>query len=193
MTREITVNMYMTLDGYGVFAKYPGSDIAEPEPDDFWKEMWINMYPKVDTIVFGRRSYEGHAQVHAVSKRKATDPEYLYDYSRFLEKCKLVVLSNTLKEAAWGNSRLMKGDLSEIIEKLRKENGKDIIIEGGPALVHEVIKKGLGDYYRIFVMPVVHGSGPHYWGPMSKQETLRLISVKTMPYGEIILHYETVR
>lgn len=68
--------MYMTLDGFGVFPKYPGSGIEEDEPDDFWKEMWISRYDSVDTIVFGRRSYEGHAQVHALANRKKTDQEF---------------------------------------------------------------------------------------------------------------------
>ncbi len=193
MTRKITVNLYMTLDGYGAFPDYPGSDIEDPEPNDFWKEMWINMYTKADTIIFGRRSYEGHAQVHSVANRKSTDPEYLYDYSRFLEKCKLIVLSNTLKKAEWGNTEIMSGDLSEILKKIRSVPGKEIIIEGGPALVHDVIKTGFADEYRIYIMPVIYGRGPHYWGAMAKQETLKLVSVKTLPFGELILHYKCVR
>src|SRR5437660_6808948 len=32
LTRKITVNMYMTLDGYGEFPKYPGSDVPSKEP-----------------------------------------------------------------------------------------------------------------------------------------------------------------
>lgn len=193
MARKITVNMYMTLDGYGEFPKYPGSDVEEEEPNDFWKEMWISRYESVDTIVFGRRSYEGHAQVHALSKRKPADPKYMFDYSRFLESCRLIVLSNTLQNAPWGNSRIMRGDLPELVRKLKGEPGKDIIVEGGPSLAHDFIRLGLADEYRILVMPVIIGQGPHYWGPMEHQETLKLIGVKTLTYGEMILHYESVR
>jgi hypothetical protein len=52
--------------------------------------MWISRYDSVDTIISGKRSYEGHA----LANRKKTDKEYLYNYSRFLERCKLIVLSN---------------------------------------------------------------------------------------------------
>ncbi len=193
MVRKITVNLYMTLDGYGEFPEYPGSDIVQEEPDEFWKDMWSNRYNSVDTIIYGRNSYEGHAQVHALSKRKSTDPEFLYDFSRFLEKCKLVVISNSLKKADWGSTRIMKGDLAEIVSQLKAEDGKDIIVDAGPSLVHEFMQKGLADDYRILVFPVILGTGNHYWGSMPKQQTLRLVKAQPLQYGELYLHYETVR
>ncbi len=51
MTRKNTVNMYMTLDGYGEFPKYPGSDIPSKEPGEGFTEMWIKRYDSVDTIL----------------------------------------------------------------------------------------------------------------------------------------------
>ena len=56
--------MYMTLDGYGEFPKYPGSDVPRKEPSERFIDMWINRYDSVDTILYGRRSYEGHVAVH---------------------------------------------------------------------------------------------------------------------------------
>src|SRR3989442_8071544 len=73
LTRKITVNMYMTLDGYGEFPKYPGSDVRSEEPGEGFTEMWINRYESVDTILYGRKSYEGHLEVHSESARKASD------------------------------------------------------------------------------------------------------------------------
>lgn len=86
LTRKITVNMYMTLDGYGEFPKYPGSDIQSKEPSKGFTDMWINRYDSVDTILYGRRSYEGHAAYHSESARKASDPKYLFEFSRFLDR-----------------------------------------------------------------------------------------------------------
>jgi hypothetical protein len=45
----------MTLDGYGEFPKYPGSDAPSDEPDEAFRYMWINRYYSVDTVLFGRR------------------------------------------------------------------------------------------------------------------------------------------
>lgn len=193
VARKITVNLYMTLDGFGEFPQYPGSDYVPKGSDEFWKEIWISQYDSVDTIIFGRESYEGHARVHALSKRKSTDPEYMFEYSRFLEKCNKIVLSHTLKKGSWGDPRIESGDLTEIINRIKKEPGKNIIVEGGPSLVHECIQRGLADDYRMLVMPVIMGKGHNYWGTMSNQQTMKLISVKTLQYGELILHYESVR
>src|SRR2546425_2066399 len=120
--------------------------------------------------------------------------EYLFEFSRFLDRSQKIVLSHFLKKAEWKNSRIMKGDLSRIIARLKREPGKDIIVDAGPSLVQEFIKRGLADDYRILVMPVIFGRGKnHYWGSMLKQQTLKLLSVKKLKHGELMLHYETVR
>ncbi len=194
LTRKITVNMYMTLDGYGEFPKYPGSEDPPKEPGEGFRDMWINRYDSVDTILFGRRSYEGHLAVHSESARKTSDPEYLFEFSRFLDRSKKIVLSHYLKKAEWQNTRIMKGDLARIVGRLRREPEKDIIVDAGPSLVQEFIQRGLADDYRIFLMPVIFGRGKNrYWGPMLKQQTLKLLSVKNLNHGELVLHYETVR
>jgi len=43
------------------------------------------------------------------------------------------------------------------------------------------------------ISPVILGKGDHYCGTMSNQQTMKLLSVKTLPYGELVLHYEAVR
>jgi dihydrofolate reductase len=193
MIRKITANLYMTLDGYGEFPKYPGSDVSPREPGEAWKEMWSNRYGTVDTVIFGRRSFEGHQSVHSERARKPDDAPYLFDYSRWLDRCQKIVLSHSMKETNWQNSRIMSGELNEIVAQLKAEPGKDIIVDGGPSLVHEFIKQGLVDDYRIAVWPVILGGGNHYWGSLPSQQTLKLVDVKTLTFGRLFLHYETVR
>jgi len=155
--------------------------------------MWIEHHDSVDTILYGRRSYEGHVAVHSESARKASDPEYLFEFSRFLRRCQKIVLSHFLKKTEWQNSRITKGDLKRIVARLKREPGKDIIVDAGPSLVQEFIRRGVADDYRIIVWPVILGRGKHYWGSMLKQQTLKLLSVKSLKHGELILHYETLQ
>jgi dihydrofolate reductase len=196
MTRKITANLYMTLDGRGEFAKYPGSDLPSgkpDEPDEFFQKMWTDRYSDVTTVVMGRRSFIGHRRVHSVKGRKPTDPKFMFDYSRFLDKVDKVCLSHRVKNPDWENSRVMKGDLAKIVAKLKGEKGGNIIIEGGPRLINDVIRLNLADDYWFLVMPVVFGRGPRYWAPMKSQTTLKLLSATNMKYGELVLHYEAVR
>ena len=196
MTRKVTANLYMTIDGRGVFPKYPGSDLpsGDPDvPDEFFRQMWTNRYSDVTTVVMGRRSFTGHRRVHSLKGRKPNDPKFMFDYSRFLDKVEKICLSRRLKNLDWENSRLMKGDLAKVVAKLKSEKGGNIILEGGPRLIGEVIRLDLADDYWFLVMPVVYGRGPRYWYPLKSQTTLKLLSATNMPYGEMVLHYEAVR
>ena len=153
----------------------------------------FNRYDSVDTTLYGRRSYEGHLAVHSESARKESDPKYL-EFSRFLDRSQKIVLSHFLKKAKWHNTRIMKGDLSRIVARLKREPGKDMIVDAGPSVVQEFIQRRLADDYRILVMPVIFGRGKnHYWGSMLKQQNLKLLSVKSLKHGELMLHYGTVR
>jgi dihydrofolate reductase len=196
LTRKITANVYMTLDGRGEFPKYPGSDqpTGDPDkPDEFFQKMWTDRYSDVTTVVMGRRSFLGHLRVHSLKARKPKDPKFMFDYSRFLDQVDKVCLSHRLKKLDWENSRLLKGDLKKIVAKLKREKGGNIIIEGGPRLISEVLRLNLADDYWILVMPVVFGRGPRYWNPMKAQTTLKLLSSTTMKFGELVLHYEALR
>jgi dihydrofolate reductase len=194
--RKITANLYMTLDGRGEFPSYPGSDLpsGDPDkPDEFFQKMWTDRYDDVTTVVMGRRSFVGHNRVHSLKGRKPNAPKFMWDYSRFLERVDKVCLSHRLKNLDWENSRVMKGDLAKILAKLKAEKGGNIIVEGGPRIVNEVMRRNLADDYWFLVMPVFYGRGPRYWSPVKSQTTLKLLSATTMKYGELVLHYEAVR
>ncbi|MGD0258036.1 MAG: dihydrofolate reductase family protein [Thermoplasmata archaeon] len=194
MTRKITASCYMTIDGRGAFPKYLGSDRPPTnEPNEFWREFWFNRFDDVTTVIMGRRSFLGHRRVWSEKSRKKGDPQFMWDYSRFMDKVEKVCLSHRLKSTDWENTRIMKGDLSKIVAKLKKERGGNIIVEGGPRLVQEFMRQRLADDYLMLMQPVVFGQGPRYWGPMDEQLTLKILSSKVLEDGEVLLRYETVR
>jgi dihydrofolate reductase len=191
--RKVTANVYMTLDGRGEFPKYPGSDRETRTINALFRHMWAARYDDVTTVVMGRRSFLGHHRVWTTKARDPKDPKFLFDYSRYLDNVDKVLLSRTVKSTDWENSRIMKGDLAKIVEKLRKEDGGNIMIEGGPRVVQEVMERRLADDYWFFIMPVVYGKGPRYWTNMKTQNTLNLLEVKHGEDKEIMLHYAAVR
>ena len=141
MARKITASLYMTLDGRGAFPKYPGSDRETKVPNDMWREMWIDRFDDVTTVIMGRRSFTGHRRVWTEKARQPDDAQYLVDYSRWLDRVDKVCLSTRLRSPGWENSRIMKGDLAKIVAKLKREKGGNIIAEGGPRLILEFIRR----------------------------------------------------
>ena len=193
MVRKVTANVYMTLDGRGAFPKYPGSDRPTTDAPELFRTMWISRYDDVSTVVMGRRSFTGHQKVWSGKARKPEDPKFMHDYSAYLDRVEKVCLSRKLKSSTWENTRILKGDLGKIVAKLKREKGGNILLEGGPAVINEVLRRRLADDYWLFVMPVVYGKGPRYWAPMKEQNTLQLLETKLAEDGEILLHYGAVR
>ncbi len=193
MARKVTANVYMTLDGRGAFPTYPGSDRPSPEITALFRHMWFDRFDDVTTVVMGRRSFLGHQRTWSEKALKPGEPSWLLDYRRYLDRVDKVCLSNRLESTDWQNSRILSGDLGEILADLKREDGGNILLEGGPAVVRECLRRNLADDYWFFVMPVVYGKGPRYWGPLDGQCTLDLIETKPGEDKEILLHYAAVR
>jgi dihydrofolate reductase len=191
--RKLTAHMYTTLDGRAEFPEYPSSEAPSNQPDPAFQEMWIDRYNSVDTLLFGKTAYETQMAFWPPEKRTARDPPFVHEFSRWKQRVQKIVISNSLKKAEWNNSRLMRGDLTEIVAKLRSEPGKDMILEGGPNITKQFVEKGLIDDYRMVVFPVLLGKGLNWFGALPQQETLKLLSAKSLLDGELVLHYEARR
>jgi dihydrofolate reductase len=193
--RRITANVYMTLDGRGAFPEYPRrSTRPTTEPNALFRHLWYDRFDDVTTVVMGRRSFLGHERTWSEKALDPGEPAWLLDYRRYLDRVEKICLSNRLESTTWEHSRIMRGDLAGILDALRHEDGGNIMLEGGPAVVRECLRRDLADDYWFFVMPVVYGKGPRYWGPMREgQRTLDLVETKHGANGEVLLHYRSVR
>jgi dihydrofolate reductase len=69
------------------------------------------------------------------------------------------VASTTLESPEWNNSTVIEGDVGEAVTRLKQEDGKDIMVNGSGALVRTLMRNHLLDELRLFVHPVVVGSG----------------------------------
>jgi dihydrofolate reductase len=191
--RKLTLNLYTTLDGRAEFPPYPGSDAPSKKADPAFIEMWIDRYDSVDTLLFGRRAFEMQLTVWPSSKRTPSDPKFMHEYSRWKDNVQKIVFSHKLKETSWANTKFVEGDIGRFVRRLKEQPGKDIILEGGPSFAQEFIRRGLVDDYRFLVFPVILGRGKDWFGSLLKQETMRLMSSRTLKDGELVLHHEKVR
>ena len=100
------------------------------------------------------------------------------------------VVSSTLKEATWNNSRILRGDVVENVSHLRQEIGGNIVVHGSARLMQTLIEHDLIDELRLMVYPVVLGTGKRLFGDRSDKKRLRLADSKTVGDGIAILIYE---
>jgi dihydrofolate reductase len=99
------------------------------------------------------------------------------------------VVSSTLEAPEWKNSTVLKGDLVEEVEKLKRKQDGDIVVHGSARLVQTLIEHDLVDELRLMVYPVVLGGGKRLFGETSDKKPLRLVESKVVGDGVSILIY----
>jgi dihydrofolate reductase len=180
--RKIIVSNYVTLDGF--FAG-PNGEIDWFVWDEETAEYSKGLLSSIDTILFGRVTYELMAGYWPTASPPAEDP-VIIDAMNNLPK---IVFSRTLEKADWKNSRLVKGITAEEILILKQQHGKDMVIYGSGSIVSTLAQLGLIDEYRLFVNPVVLGSGKPLFKDTKDKLTLKLLKTKKFHCGVVLLHH----
>jgi len=191
-SRKIILSMYLTVDGYNEFPSYPGSEPAASEPDPVADAMWVQRWDSLDTLLFDRQTYDEWADFWPVSKRTAGEHPWFHQMSEFAEKAQKVVLTDSPVPSTWTNSRVVQGDLTEALARLRAESGRNMVVVA-PGLGMELVRRRLVDEYLFAVMPVILGKGKRFFGELEEQRNLRLVEARTFDHGTMVLHYETIR
>jgi dihydrofolate reductase len=186
--RKVIVSEFVTLDGV---IEAPGGEDSLGERSGwsapFWSEeaaKWIvEGLLASDALLMGRRTYEGHAAAWP----SLTDELGLADRMNSLPK---YVVSTTLEKVEWNNSRLIKGNITEEVKKLKHEAGQNILIGGSGDLVHLLMQQNIIDEYQLMVFPVVVGNGKRLWISGSEKKALRLVETRTFSTGVVVLSYQ---
>jgi dihydrofolate reductase len=134
-----------------------------------------------EALLLGRVTYDGFA---------AAWPSREGEFADKFNSMPKYVVSSTLDEPEWNNSRVLKGDVAEEVGKLRQEQDGDIVVHGSARLVQPLIVLDLVDELRLMVYPVVLGSGKRLFGETSDKKPLRLVESKVVGDGVAILIYE---
>ena len=173
----------VTLDGY--FAG-PGGDISWHMVDEEFQQYAEKASNSGNTLLFGRVTYELMAHYWPTHAALKDDPVV----AKGMNDSQKIVFSRTLVEADWANTRLVKGDLTEEVRKLKKQPGKDMTILGSGSIVAELTQAGLIDEYQMLLNPVVLGKGKTMFEGIHRKITLKLVKSHAFRNGNIMLYYE---
>jgi dihydrofolate reductase len=99
------------------------------------------------------------------------------------------VVSNTLNEASWNNTEVLRGDLKTNVNELKSRFERDIVVHGSARLVQALLRLDLIDELRLMLFPIVLGSGKRLFADAEETKSFRLASTRTVGEGIAILTY----
>jgi dihydrofolate reductase len=172
--RKLIESTLVSLDGV----------IESPERwaifDDEASQLSMQELDNYDAFVMGRVTYERFrdnwgAGGNPYFDRIGAMPKY--------------VASRSLDDLTW-NATLLGHDIVTAIQDLKAQPGKDLIKYGTSRLDATLLGAGLVDELRVWVMPVVVGSGQRIFDDV-EPSSLRLIltDVRRLRNGSVVLTY----
>ena len=159
--------------------------------DDKLKECVNELTESVDSILLGRKMTEGFISYWSDVMAK---PDHLdYAFAKKMIETPKVVFTKTLNKSKWVNTDIATGDLTDEINKLKRQEGKDIIVYGGASFDSSLIKTGLIDEFHLFVNPAAIGNGMTIFKDLNEMQKFTLVKSIAFDCGIVLLHYEPKR
>ncbi len=192
--RKIIIHEFMSLDGV---IQAPGGKREDTdggfEHGGWTIPYWDNEIGKqfgetmldADTLLLGRKTWETHGA--------AFDPmPEGNEFGDAMKAIKKVVVSTTLKSAdLWRNSEIFSDNIVEKVSELKKQPGKNILIDGSSVLIHELLKHGLIDEIQVHIYPLSLGGGKKLF-PEGTRVNLKLLNSRVLSTGVVFAHYQVL-
>ena len=176
--RKLSLFIAVSLDGY--IAK-PNDDlsflkIVEKEGEDYgYAEFTAN----IDTIIIGRKTYD------YVLKEIGSSH---YDNG----ERDVFVITRTSRPST-GKTTFYTGNLTELVQRLKSDSGKNIYCDGGAEIINELLQYDLIDEFIVSVIPILLGNGTRLFKDGRPEQQLQLVSSETFDTGLTQFHYNRKR
>ena len=168
--RKVILGLAVSLDG---FIEGPNGEYDWCFTDQDYG--MSDFYKQIDAVFIGRKSYE-----LTMNMKDSGGWE--------MPKMKEYIFSNTLDTVKKG-AILVKGDIKKEVNKIKKEEGKDIWMFGGANLTASLMNEKLIDELWLSVHPIILGGGKPLFQGILKRIKLTLTETKSYNTGLVSLKY----
>jgi dihydrofolate reductase len=190
--RKLIVQTFLTLDGVMQAPGGPGADDVGGFAYGGWSvNYWDDQMGQVMgeatsrpfAMVLGRRTFD----IMAAYWPHAPEEE---GGKVFNEATKYVASRSRPDLEAWSNSVLIEGDAAEGLAALKAEDGPELQVHGSANLIQTLLAHNLVDQFRLWVFPVVIGSGKRLFADGTMPSGLRLVDHKVSTTGVVMGTWE---
>jgi dihydrofolate reductase len=178
--RKIVVSVATSADGY--IARRDGGVEWLDRPRTAGDYGMARFYRSIDTILWGRKTYDMALKFQAQGKGFGFDP-----------KVGNFVFSHRPPSRRAPGVEFVSRDLKGFVRRLRAGKGKNVWVMGGAGLIASLLDAGAIDEFIVHVVPVFIGEGIPLIAPRRRLIPLRLRSCRRFSDGLVRLHYAVSR
>jgi dihydrofolate reductase len=191
--RKIVVGAQVSIDGVMQAPGAPEEDPtngfrfggwAMPYFDEVGGEEINRLFQNFD-LLLGRKTYEIFASYWPYYDESAPAGDIA---AMFRKVRKYVVSRSGAVDTGWAGSVLLR-DVADV-QRLKEEDGPDLVTQGSTQLVHALLAHDLVDAISIITVPVVLGGGKKLFADGSAPHSFRLTRSRVSPNGLIVAYYE---
>ncbi|MGK5444646.1 dihydrofolate reductase family protein [Micromonospora sp. URMC 105] len=192
--RKLIVIEFVTLDGVMQGLGSPDEDRdggfdhggwAAPFFDEDQGAAAVEGLKSTTAYLFGRRTYEKMAGYWPNQPDENPMAAHLNATPKY-------VATRTLTTLSWSNSEVLGGELVPAVLNLKAQGDGDVAVLGSGVLVQQLIADDLVDGYRLFLHPLLLGTGKRLFREMNRPRRLRLVGCTQTTTGVLMLRYDTV-
>jgi dihydrofolate reductase len=188
---NLIVQSFVSLDGVMQAPGGPGEDDSGGFAHggwsvNYWDEQMGQVMDQATSkpfaMVLGRRTYDIMAAYWPHASEEAG--------AKVFNEATKYVASRSRPGLEWSNSVLIEGDAAEGIAALKQEDGPELQVHGSGNLIQTLLGHNLVDQYRLWVFPLVIGSGKRLFADGTIPSGLRLVDHKVSTTGVVMGTYE---
>ena len=189
--RKLIVSTFLTLDGVMQAPGGPGEDDSGGFAHGGWSvNYWDDQMGQVMgeatsrpfAMVLGRRTFD----IMAAYWPHAPEEEG----GKVFNEATKYVASRGRPTLEWANSVLVGGDAAEGLAALKAEDGPELQVHGSANLIQTLLRHNLVDQFRLWIFPLVIGSGKRLFSEGTIPSGLTLVDHKVSTTGVVIGTYE---
>jgi dihydrofolate reductase len=140
-------------------------------------------FAAADAFLLGRKTYD----IFAAHWPRVTDPAD--PVATALNRLPKYVVSKTLDKAEWHNSTLIREDVAKQVAELKRRHGREIQVHGSGELARSLFANDLVDEFRLWLYPVVLGSGKRLFDSGTVPAALTLVDTRATSTGVVVNAY----
>lgn len=184
--RKLKITEHISLDGVIQHSAddddFPYSDWSAPYRTPAGRDAVLAAYGERFDLLLGRRTYDLWSGFWPKAPGNPM-ADRLNAATKF-------VVTHRPESLEWGPFEGLGPDIVESVQRIKSQDGPDLILSGSSTLTSTLLEHGLAEEVLLIVSPILLGTGKRLFAEGTPARSFELVGTQTTPSGIIFSHYK---